>query len=342
MEERIVDDEFGRGIRLKKTKDGYVDVEDELAPETETEETEGTEEEIAVILPTEEDGEERAYSMPAAYDEMDDEDLVDLSPEEAERVRKEKEEALRRRKEAYESACREGEKLLKTGSFRAAELAYEKALKLDELATEASVGYWRAKTANFTDPDVLAEEYLEGGMEELESDLGVLATEIIKREYHDEFDKRYQELCEQEAPIWERVESKQKERRVVLSKRRTKSFILFLCSLLPLIGMLIATAVVGLKNFSTPDDTFVLPTIICGSIAVVAFVLSLVVTNAFFNACRMYRMNENLASTEDGKAVLDIREYKAVYEGLLLAPKTEDFWETEEDGEDAPDEPDEE
>ena len=126
MEERIVDDEFGRGIRLKKTKDGYVDVEDELAPETETEETEGTEEEIAVILPTEEDGEERAYSMPAAYDEMDDEDLVDLSPEEAERVRKEKEEALRRRKEAYESACREGEKLLKTGSFRAAELAYER------------------------------------------------------------------------------------------------------------------------------------------------------------------------------------------------------------------------
>lgn len=337
MEERIVDDEFGRGIRLKKTKDGYVDVEDELAPETDAEETEGTEEEIAVILPTAEDGEE-SYSMPFAYEESDDEDLVDLSPEEAERVRKEKEEALRRRKEAYESACREGEKLLKTGSFRAAELAYEKALKLDELATKASVGYWRAKTANFTDPDVLAEEYLEGGMEELESDLGVLATEIIKRDYHDEFEKRYQELCEQEAPIWERVASKQAERRVILSKRRTKSFIFFLCSLLPFIGMLIATIVVGLKNFSTPDDTFVLPTIICGCIAVAAFLLSLVVTNLFFNACRMYRMNENLASTEDGKAVLDIREYKAVYEGLLLAPKTEDFGETEEDGEAAPDE----
>ena len=25
MEERIIDDEYGRGIRLKKTKDGYVD-----------------------------------------------------------------------------------------------------------------------------------------------------------------------------------------------------------------------------------------------------------------------------------------------------------------------------
>lgn len=33
MEERIIDDEYARGIRLKKTKDGYVDVTDELAEE---------------------------------------------------------------------------------------------------------------------------------------------------------------------------------------------------------------------------------------------------------------------------------------------------------------------
>ena len=39
MEERIIDDEYGRGIRLKKTKEGYVDVTDELAqaPQEETE-----------------------------------------------------------------------------------------------------------------------------------------------------------------------------------------------------------------------------------------------------------------------------------------------------------------
>lgn len=329
MEERIVDDEFGRGIRLKKTKDGYVDVEDELAPETEEEEVQTAEEEIAVILPDE--NEDETYSMPVAYSEGDDEDLVDLSPEEAERVRKEKADELRRRKEAYENACNEGKKLLETGSFHAAEIVYERALKLDELATDASVGYWRAKTADFTDPDVLAEEYLEGKMEELESDLGVIATEIIKRDYHDQFEKRYQELCEQESPIWERVERKQVERRAILSQRRTKGFIFFLCALLPLIGSLIATAIVGMKNFSTPDNAYVVPTILCGCIAVVAFLFSLFVTNIFFNACRMYRMNENLASTEDGKAVLDIREYKAVYEGLLLAPRIEEFEENDDE-----------
>ena len=49
MEERIIDDVMGRGIRLKKTKDGYVDVTDELAPEEEEVEEAG--EEIAVVLP---------------------------------------------------------------------------------------------------------------------------------------------------------------------------------------------------------------------------------------------------------------------------------------------------
>ena len=38
MEERIIDDEYGRGVRLKKTKDGYVDVTDELTAEKEDDE----------------------------------------------------------------------------------------------------------------------------------------------------------------------------------------------------------------------------------------------------------------------------------------------------------------
>ncbi len=331
MEERIVDDEIGRGIRLKKTKDGYVDVTDVLAPETEEEEVELTEE-IEVVLPPEEADEaeeEAAFAMKVVHREMDDEDLVDLSPEEAAHIRKEKEAELLRRQAAYQEACAEGETLLGQGSFHAAELVFERALEYDELATEASVGYWRAKTANFSDPDVLVEEYLEDGFEELESDLGVIATEIIKRDYRAAFETRLRELNEQEAPILERVESKRAERRVVLSKRRAMSFWLFLCSTLPFIGALVATMVVGLRNFSTPDDTFVVPTIVCGALALVTFLVTLFATNKFVNACRMYRMNETLSSTEDGKSVLDIREYKELYEALLKTPTEED-----EDGDD--------
>ena len=325
MEERIIDDEIGRGIRLKKTKDGYVDVTDELAPDTDEDVKET--EEITFVLPELDEEkavnleEETSFAMPVIHSEMDDEDLVDLSPEEAERVRKEKAEALARRKEVYKNACEEGEKLLATGSFRAAELIYEKALQFDELATEASVGYWRAKTSDFTDPDVLIEEYLEDGIEELESDLGFIATDIIKRDYRAAFEKRFNELSEQEAPFLKIVEEKQTARRKVLSKRRITTGVLFLCGVIPFVAALIATIIIGLQNFSTSDNTFVVPTIVLGCASFVAFIASLVATNKFFNACRMYNMNEKLSSTEEGRSILDIRQYKELYEALLYVPQ---------------------
>lgn len=332
MEERIIDDEIGRGIRLKKTKDGYIDVTDELAPDTEEEMDEA--EEISVILPElDEDnsGLENAapvFVTPVSHNETDDEDLVDLPPEEAERIRKEKAEAIRRKKEAYKNACKEGETLLQTGSFRAAELVYEKALKLDDLATEASVGYWRAKTENFTDPDVFIEDYLDDGAEELEYDLGFMAMDVIKRDYRAAFEKRLGELCEQEAPLVEIVKERQETRREVLSKRRKTTGIAFLCAAVPFIGLLIAAIIVGLQNFSTPDSTFIMPTIVLGCLAFAAFIASLAVTNKFFNACRMYNMNENLSYTDEGKAILEIRQYKKIYEALLFVPQ-----ETEEEDE---------
>ena len=64
MEERMIDDEYGRGIRLKKTKDGYVDVTDELAEDSETLENEEGMEEIAFEFPMlEEDDEEFLKSI---------------------------------------------------------------------------------------------------------------------------------------------------------------------------------------------------------------------------------------------------------------------------------------
>lgn len=68
MEERIIDDEYGRGIRLKKTKDGYVDVTDELSES----EADGAEE------AGEEGTEEVSFEFPDL--DEDDEDLVNLTP----------------------------------------------------------------------------------------------------------------------------------------------------------------------------------------------------------------------------------------------------------------------
>jgi len=212
MEERIIDDEYGRGVRLKKTKDGYVDVTDEELEKENEAEDEG--EEITFAFPTLE-GEEA---------EEDDEDLVDLSPEEAERVRREKAEALARMQEEYKSMCSKGEALLAEGKFAEAEKVFEGALNLDEEATDASVGYWRAKTENFDNADVLIEEYVEAGIESLEFDLGYEAAEIIKRDYRAKFEKRVEELTAEEEPLAAEVEEKQERRREILSARKLRFY----------------------------------------------------------------------------------------------------------------------
>ena len=200
MEERIIDDEYGRGVRLKKTKDGYVDATDELQKENQADVEDG------------EEGDEVAFEFPLLDADEDDEDLVGLSPEEALKLRQKKEAEAKARKEEYEKICQEGYALLETEDFENAEKAFEKALHLDEEATQASVGYWRAKTKNFADPDVLVAEYADASIESLEYDLGMDAVEIIKAQYQDILRKRYDELAKEEGPLGERVESKRSVR----------------------------------------------------------------------------------------------------------------------------------
>ncbi len=313
MEERIIDDEYGRGVRLKKTKDGYVDVTDaELEGEN-----------------SEAEGEEAVFEFPAFDTDEYDEDLVGLTPEEAAARLKQKEEEAAQRKADYERCCKEGDELLATGSFRAAELKFEKALALDEEASEASVGYWRAKTSNFTDPDVLISEYAKAGIESLEHDLGERATETLKKEYKTVFKKRVKELSEEEAPLCESVEEKQAARRVVLKERVKRSTIGFLVGLIPTAAMLVLTIVFGLSNFTTREDTFVLPTILCGAGFLIFFIAFIVLANKWINDLRMRSANERLSSTADGARLVEIREYKALYLALLKGVESEKREETD-------------
>ncbi len=307
MEERIIDDEYGRGIRLKKTKDGFVDVTDELAENGEYEE----------------DGEEIAFEFPVLETDEDDEDLVGLSPEEAIALRKQKEEAELQRQEDYKRACEEGDELLKSGSFKAAELKFEKALALDQIATDASVGYWRAKTLDFTAPDILVEEYAESGNESMEYDLGYEAVQRIKKQYHSTFKTREEELEKEIAPLQEKVESAKAERRTILSARLKKSLAWFLGVTIPTIVLLVLTVVIGLKNFTTREDTFIVPTIVLGCVFVVFFIAFMVVTNKMLNVLRLRRANEKTGATEDGAKLLALQAYGELYAWLADADETE-------------------
>lgn len=305
MEERIIDDEYGRGIRLKKTKDGYVDATDELTKE----QTDGD----ALLAENGEDElvEEVTFEFPDLTE--DDEDLVNLSPEEAIALRKKKEEEAAARAANYARLCAEGEELLASGSYHAAELKFEKALPLDVEAVDAAVGYWRAKTENFQKLDVLGEEYAETGFESLENDLGTGAAERIRAEYGGVFKARLDEIEAEEKPLAESVESKQAKRREILSERLKGARIKFFVTLVPTLVTLLLGIVFGVKIPSRPDGLFVGMTVGAGIAFVGCFIAFAIFTNKLLNSVRINRANENLSSTEDGARLVALRALKELY-----------------------------
>ena len=130
-------------------------------------------------------------------------------------------------------------------------------------------------------------------------------------------DKGGTSIKETEQPLREKVVGAQERRRAILKPRRKKSGIAFAVSSAALIGSLAATATFALKNFTVKGDSFMLPTIIAGAVSVVVFTVFGVFTNKFVNACRIYRANEKLSSTDDGARLEEIAEYKDLYEKFL-------------------------
>lgn len=306
MEERIIDDEYGRGIRLKKTADGYVDATDELA-DGQTQDAVNEGEQTAA--------DEIMFEFPDMQE--DDEDLVGLSPEEALALRKKKEEEAAALLKLYRQTCAEGYDLLQSGSFKAAELKFEKALGLDGEAKEASVGYWRAKTNNFENPDVLADEYAEAGFENLEYDLGYGAVDEIKKQYKQVFEARLSQIEEEEKPLVTDLEEKQSARRVILKKRLKKRLIWFCAALLPTLAFLALGIYFASQILSTPDGRYVPPTVVFAGLFGVALVFFGVTINKLLNTLRIIRANEKLSSTEDGQRLEYLRDLKDIYTQLL-------------------------
>ncbi len=304
-EERMAEDDLGRGVKLRKTNEGYVDAVDGLV-----------EDEL--------EGEEITFAYPETEEE-DDEDLVGLSPEEAALLRKQKAEAAQRRREEYERLLAEGNELLRSKSYHAAELKFEKALELDTPATEASVGYWRAKTANFSAPDVLMDEYVEAGIQSLEYDLGYEAVEILKKEHQAVFQKRYAELKAEEEPLAVEVNGKRAHRKAVLKERLKKRLWSFVCAALPLFACLLCTAVFALKINSVPENTYLYLTIGFGAASFALFFFFAFASNKLLNANRLYRKNEKLSATEEGARLQELMDYMDLYrEFLLVEPENEE------------------
>lgn len=303
MEERIVDDEYGRGVRLKKTKDGYVDVTEEgTQPDAES-----VEEEV-------ETADEIAFQFPVFETEEETEDYAELSIEDALKLYKEKEEAQARQKAEYEKACKEGEAFLKTGSFKSAEMKFEKAIALDKQATQATVGYWTAKTQNFENADLFIEEFLPV-MDEAND---YLALETIKRQHQETFKKRLLEIEKESVVLEKTVEEKKQNRQGFLKNKVKKSAIFFIATLIPFVAFLLLTIFFGLKNFTTKEGEYIVWTIVFGVLLFIFFIAFVLCANQLGNSLKMLASNKKLSATEEGRKLLKLYRLKAEYERLIL------------------------
>ncbi len=307
MEERIIDDEYGRGIRLKKTKDGYVDVTDELTSETETEE----------------DCDEVAFEFPEEAQEELDEEFIGLTPEELEKKLREKEEKLAEKKANCEILCAEADALFGIEDYVAATEKYGEAAKLlseeedEALAMRTRLGYWKSRTEDFTKPDEFVSDYIEYGVENFEYDVGFVTMRQIKDMYGDTFRKRMDELCEEEEPLCKTVKEKQEKRREYLKERLKTRLIAFGCVTLPMLVALGFAIFFAGKITSSPDSRYIVPTVVFAAVWLGLFFAFIVVSNRLLNAVRTCRANEKLHSTEDGERLVEIRNLKELYQFVL-------------------------
>ena len=301
MEERIIDEEYGRGIRMKKTGDGNVDVTDALAPQTD-----------------DEGGEEALFEFPDLEGlEEDDEELATLSPEEALALKKKRAEEAKKREEEYAALIKEGEKLLKEGEYAKAAETYEKAIPLVGDATVAAVGYWQAKTENYTLPDALAEEYSGEEIEEFYLDVGDEAAEKIKTGLMPEIERRKAALTAEKEPLEKEVMEKQAARRKVLKERLRSARFGFWATFVPTALFLVTAIVLALNINTRPDQLYLYMSIGFAAAFLLSFIVFCVASNKYYNARRMNRKNERLSSTETGKKYVEITAKLSFYDAFI-------------------------
>lgn len=305
MEERIIKDEYGRGIRMKKTEDGYVDATDELAEENESlEESEVAEDEVLFEFPQ--------------IDE-DDEELAALMPEQAEALKKKREEERMKKQAEYEERMRQGNLYLSEKEYSKAETEFSAAVELAFGSSEAQVGLWKAKTEDFACPDRLPEgyrEYGDGAYGEFAYDAGAEGIETLKKEYGFVFQKRLAELKEEKTPLEKDVLAAQTSRREILAERKKKHLAFFLATLLPAVILLAVGIVFAARINTRPDWLYLYVAAGFGAAFLLSFFVFVAASNKLINTRRIIRENEDLSSTEDGARLVEILYKENFYSEL--------------------------
>ena len=293
MEERILDDEEARKIRLKRTKDGETDAVEE------------TDE------PAAEEGEEEFVLEIPESDEYD-EDLVGLTPSQLKEELERRERAKKEAQEAAQKLCKEGEELLKQKDFEGAADLYAQAILYDDTNEDAAGGLWLARTKCFEDLEPLYDLDWAEAVEE-----SPLQRKFIVEKAGEALKKAQAEYIKEEKALAPEVEKNLLERREAFGanrkyyKRRLMIFI-GLCA-----AFLIALFISADNILRTQSVLPVVFTAVFGALAFGALVVAIFFMRKVFVASQLCNANERLSSTEEGARLQHLRERLYALECIL-------------------------
>ena len=231
-----------------------------------------------------------------------DEDLIGLSQEEyVERLKQRKlaEEEAKRERDAM---LKEGESSLKKGDYTAAEGFFSQALVFDADCRRAHEGVWICRTKEFTETKVF---YKKKYAREI-SGADEYTRAFVLKNIGERLQEERAQVEAEAAPLKERVETAQAERRESFRNNRNYYFARF-CALFILFGLMLIGVGVSVHYINRTREMIpVFLAIAFGALALLFLVLWIVYIRKLLVAQRLCMANEKLSSTEDGARLKEL------------------------------------
>lgn len=279
MEERMIDDEEARGVKLKRTKSGETDA---------VEEGENEQEEYVFDVPEEE------------YDES----LVGLTPSQLEQVLEERKKAEEEARLEFENHVLAGETALEKGLYEEAEKFFAQADRYVFADERVANGLWISRTRGFTVKEPFYEVKNAEAFAACPAELKARAREA----FGEEFQKEREEARAEEEILAPQVEAKRAEREEAFAGNRRYYLVRFCVALAVFAAMLIGAAVSASFIVRTQSIAPVVLTGGFGALALAAFIAALVLLRKLLVASRLCRQNNVEEATEDGARLKALRE----------------------------------
>lgn len=290
MEERIIEKDEGRKIKITRTETGGI--EDAVE--------EGTEPSASL----QDDREEIVLDLPDVAEDAYDEDLVGLTPSQLQKALEERERAKEEARIECDKLLSEAEQEIKSGDFAKAETLYKQALVYDADCKPAKEGVWISRTHNFEDLSIFYKKKTAKAASRADEEVKA----FIRARAGEQLQKERDEIAAEAEPLFLSVSNARKKRREVFEQNRSY-YLLRFCIFLG-IAVLFAIAA-GVSSYFIVRTQSVVPivlTAVFGGVCFLALVVVIAFSRKLYEACRYCSANEKLSSTEEGQRLAVLQE----------------------------------